>query len=67
MKIVRPNRCEKCKFAEKEGGMSKNYTCHFGPPTLSFVTSNKSPIPLTAFPVVQPDQWCNQFGKRIIG
>lgn len=64
-KLIRAHRCETCKYAEREGGVSKNYACHKGPPAVSILPSNKGPMPLTAFPMVQPDQWCGAFEPKI--
>ena len=63
-KIIRQNRCENCAYAEREGGVSKNYECHKNPPAVGIITTNKGPIPIASFPIVRPEQWCGGFEPK---
>ena len=75
MKVIRPHRCELCKWsspAEEQGLLD----CHFGPPSVNgvFMGMGKNPAtgqtePMmmahTAFPKMQPTDWCGQFFSRL--
>lgn len=69
--IKRRERCETCRFAVKLAG-TPTFACRFGPPTVNgiFLGFGKHPlsgqtapqiIQHTAFPEVQPDEWCGQW------
>ena len=63
--VIRPNRCENCKYAEKSNPTHPVYECHKGPPTATIVPTNKGPQTLSTFPMVQATQWCGAFEKKI--
>lgn len=65
MKLIRTHRCENCKWAEAEGPGSVNFMCHRNPPAVGFLPTNKGPIPVAAFAIVQPDQWCGEHQPKI--
>lgn len=68
--LIRPDRCEKCKFATARPGEDR-FECHRNPP---MVTAFLGPTPSghpqvlnsTAFPIVQSDQWCAEFVPRVM-
>ena len=66
-KLIREDRCEKCKFSERQSSEREVLECHYNPPTASVVPSNKGPQVLAAFPPVQADQWCGKYKKRVLG
>lgn len=67
--LIRPDRCEMCKFASPLRN-DERYECHRNPPA---VTAFLGPGPdggvqvlnSTAFPLVQPSQWCSEFKMKI--
>jgi hypothetical protein len=65
VKLIRPNRCEACKFFEKQHPAHQHGECHKNPPMASIIPTNKGPQTLSAFPLVQPTQWCGAFETKI--
>lgn len=64
-KLIRPNRCENCRWSERTNPTHPVFECHKNPPTASILPSNKGPQTLSAFPIVRPEQWCGAFEPKI--
>jgi len=64
-KLIRPQRCENCHWAEKSNPAHPVFECHKGPPTAAILATNKGPQTLSAFPLVQPTQWCGEWKPKI--
>lgn len=65
VKLIRPNRCENCRWAERQGPTPPIYECHKNPPIAAIIATNKGPQTLSAFPLVRPEQWCGAFETKI--
>lgn len=55
--------CIDCKWSVKSPNDIRGVAreCHVGPPAAHLVPTAQGPGFLTAFPTVQPDQWCGRF------
>ena len=76
MKVIRPQRCETCKWSSPSPEGQGLLDCHFGPPNVNgiFMGMGRDPadgvtkpqmMAHTAFPKMQPTDWCGQFFSRI--
>lgn len=69
--ILTERRCQNCKFryTERQPG-AKQMFCRRNPPqaTIIMVPSPKGPqpVPIAAFPPVQPEMFCGEWGPRIM-
>lgn len=61
--LIRQERCENCKYAERES--SALFACHYNPPTVALAPTNQGPIPVSFYPPVQAEHWCGRFVQRI--
>jgi hypothetical protein len=64
--VIRPDRCEKCKFAMPVPKASDLLECRANPPQVMFLpaklpTGQMVPQDFTVFPKVQKLQWCGAF------
>ena len=71
-KLIRPDRCEKCKFRGDNQGGPEQYECRQGPPTATSIMvpgRNGQPqfITHTTFPIVKGDNWCGKWAARVEG
>ena len=76
-RLVRPNRCENCKYASPSQQGQGLLDCHFGPPNVNgvFMGMGKDPVSgqagpqmmaHTAFPIVRPDDFCAQWFAKVV-
>ena len=70
-KLIRPDRCEKCKFSATMQGRQE-LECHEGPPTATtFMVPGRNGqagyVTHTGFPIVNGDCWCGRFGPKVEG
>lgn len=63
--LIRTERCEKCKYATPEG-RSENFLCHRNAPQVVGVPTPQGMKVVSAFPTVQPQQWCAEYVPQII-
>lgn len=61
--VIRPERCEMCKFATPDGG---GFLCHRNPPTGAVIPGPGGPMPVAVFPPVHGHAWCGEFQKKIV-
>lgn len=63
--MIRPDRCGNCKFAVASAG-TRQLMCRRNPPTMfPLPARNGGFTTASAWPPVQPDQWCGEFALRL--
>lgn len=63
--FIRTEQCAKCKWATPEQG-STNFECRRFNPSVIGVPTDRGIMRISAWPVVQPQQWCGEFKPNII-
>ena len=71
-RVIRPERCEKCKFRGDQVQKPNQFECRESPPVPhSFMVPGPNGssgfITHTTYPIVQADNWCGKFAPRIEG
>lgn len=66
-KLIRPQRCETYKYAEREQGPKPVYSCHKNPPGISVLPTPQGPMPFAAFPLVEAEHWCGSHELKLNG
>lgn len=75
-RLVRPQRCENCKYASPSQQGDGLLDCHFGPPSVNgiFMGMGKNPMTgqtgpqilnNTSFPILRPDDFCAQWASKV--
>lgn len=70
-RMIRPERCEKCKFKGDQIEPGK-FECRESPPVANSFMMQQGPgrsgfIVHTAYPIVQVDNWCGKFKPNVEG
>lgn len=69
--LIRPERCEKCKWASALR-KQENFECRRNPPVPAHVPRQMRDgsvqfMTYSGYPQVRPDQWCGEFSQHIEG
>lgn len=71
-RLIRPDRCGLCKYAEKMPGADPRFECHRNPAGVtSFLAPTENGKGVTvmnsaAFPIVHDYQWCGEWVPRVL-
>jgi hypothetical protein len=66
-KFIRSERCEFCRWAEREPNPKPVYSCHKNPPGVSILATPRGPMPFAAFPLVEATHWCGAYQSKLNG
>jgi hypothetical protein len=65
--LIRPNRCEKCKWASAVP-QDRNLQCRRYPPQAAHIVNQRGMLQVvTYFPIVKPDEGCGEYQPLVAG